>query len=116
MSQQEKPREFWIYDINTRGEGGFTKRVITDNPKEHMGKDSSFIMYHVIEKSAFDSLKEENARLREVLRISADKHEGMALCLEAHGTNLNIPFLINDCRADAARDRKALAGGQDGKG
>ena len=70
-------------------------------------------MREVVFAKDYDSLKEENAKLREALRISADKHEGMALCLEAHGTNLNIPFLINDCRADAARDRKALTGGQD---
>ena len=35
--------------------------------------------------------------LEGALKISRDKHEGMATCLMNHGANLNIPFLINDC-------------------
>lgn len=53
----------------------------------------------------------EIARLRNALRISGEKHEGMAMCFEAHGSNLNLPFLIDDCRKDAQRAREALAKG-----
>lgn len=46
--------------------------------------------------------------LVEALKISRDKHIGMAMCLKEHGTNLNIPFLIDDCMRDAERDELAL--------
>lgn len=50
----------------------------------------------------------EIEKLSEVITILGDKHIGMAMCFEKHGTRLNIPFLIDDCKNDAQRAEKAL--------
>jgi predicted Zn-dependent protease len=59
MSDSGKPREFWVE--NPSGEGISIAWVSA-------GKSATKHMLHVIEKSAYDALERENARLKAALR------------------------------------------------
>lgn len=137
MTTQEKPREFWlIRDVRRNYYEACTVKpswneIKLGDERIHVIEKSAFdavvaerdecdlMIVKLMSEGAkmrnrYDQiLKDKDAdiqRLRKALRISGDKHEGMALCFEAHGLNLNLPFLIDDCRKDAQRARKALGG------
>lgn len=69
-------------------------------------------LYRIVAKESWNDcanlLLPEIEKLSEVITILGDKHIGMAMCFEKHGTRLNIPFLIDDCKNDAQRAEKAL--------
>lgn len=60
--------------------------------------------------NTIDDLKAEVNRLRGALERSANQLEGMALCLKTHGTNLNVPWLIETYMKEANLAREALGG------
>jgi hypothetical protein len=79
MSDEKKPREYWIHEITTESNGEIPVAFTHFKPKPSI---------HVIEKSAYDKLTTENAKLRAENYVLRDQglrtYDGLAQKADAY--------------------------------
>ena len=108
MSEYE---EFWIGDLGPDVNWDDRMQVekepwdepISKDPKVYEQGEGWYEIYHVIEKSAYDALKEENAKLREAL-------ESMVSCFYAFKTYDADPSKTGSIKESLLLAKQALKG------
>lgn len=96
MTEQSKPREFWIrFHI---GDCHSTHQItdVSLNPLGNYKED-----FHVIEYSAFERLKVENERLRKALKAEC-------CCPDETSDITGLPILCDACEALAEGEKPTL--------
>ena len=70
-------------------------------------QDSIFFELHNLEQE-LTTIKEQNKKLRECVKVNANQLEGVSLAFRVHGLNLNKDFFIDNCLSNAEAARKCL--------
>lgn len=107
MSEYTKEFDDWWYKPlleSAKWSGGVPDKDMMRY--KDLGKQSAFHAWTARDQE-ITRIKKALEIAKETINVSANQLEGIALAFTAHGTNLNVKFMIENCYENARQAREA---------